>query len=100
MVGMDELKAYMQSQLQEDSKRSFVTVTGATLEEALQSASIELSLPLKKVEYEVLEKGSPGLVGIRRKNFVVMAYPAGGQLSEFSDGDFDMDMGFPSESGE
>jgi len=100
MVGMDELKAYMQTQLQEDSKRSFVTVTGATLEDALQSASIELSLPLKKVEYEVLEKGSPGLAGFRRKNFVVMAYPAGGQLNELGDGDFDMDMGFPQDSGE
>lgn len=100
MVGMDELKTYMQSQLQEDSKRSFVTVTGATLEDALQSASIELSLPLKKVEYEVLEKGSPGIAGFRRKNFVVMAYPAGGQSGEFGDADFDMDMGFPDDSAE
>jgi uncharacterized protein len=99
MVGMDELKTYMQSQLQEDSKRSFVTVTGATLEDALQSASIELSLPLKKVEYEVLEKGSAGLAGFRRKNFVVMAYPAGGQMGEFAENDFDMDMGFPADAG-
>lgn len=98
MVGMDELKTYMQSQLHEDQQRSFVTVTGATLEDALQSASIELSLPLKRIEYEVLEKGRAGLVGFRRKNFVVMAYPAGGQADARGVGDFDLDMGFPDDA--
>ncbi len=79
MVGMDRLKEYMQQQYSEDKQRNFVNVSGDTLEEALNAAAIELSLPLKRIEYEILEKGTKGLLGVGKKPYSLLAYPAADQ---------------------
>ena len=89
MVNMSQLQTYMKKQLDEDRQRQFVHVSGESLEEALREASIELSLPIKKIEYEVLEKGAKGLFGKSRKPFMLLAYPAGGGHEADSDQQFD-----------
>ncbi len=93
MVNMSQLQTYMKKQLDEDKQRQYVHVSGDTLEEALREASIELSLPIKKIDYEILEKGSRGLMGRVKKPFLVLAYPAGAAASA-SDEFFDSGFGF------
>ena len=74
MVGVDQLREYMRRQAQEDRNRHSIPVTGKTLEEALQQASIELGIPVRKIEYEILRKGSRGFLGMARQNWSLIAY--------------------------
>ncbi|MFW5718338.1 MAG: FapA family protein [Spirochaetota bacterium] len=75
MVTLDQIQSYMREQLDQDSDKG-VSVSGDTLEDALEQASIELGLPIKKVEYEVLERGSRGMLGVGKKPWLLLAYPA------------------------
>ena len=45
--------------------------TGKTVEDALTQATIELGLTSDKLEYEVVEKGSSGILGIGAKDAVI-----------------------------
>lgn len=93
MVSLDDIKSYMRERIDEDKERTFVNVSGDTLEDALQQASIELSLPLKRIEYEVLERGSRGVLGVGKKAFLVIAYPAAKASSDDTGpGDIPIDM--------
>ncbi len=74
MVNLDQIQSYMREQLSQDEGKA-VTVSGETLEDALQQAAVELGLPLKRVEYEVLERGTRGVIGVGRKPFLILAYP-------------------------
>lgn len=76
MVSLEQLQSFMKQQVEEDRKQSYVNVAGTSLQDALKQASIELGLPVKKIEYEVLERGSQGLLGVGRKPFLILAYPA------------------------
>lgn len=95
MVTMEQLQAYMRKSAQEDASRRYVNVSGATLEEALREAATELSLPVKKIQYDVLEKGSSGVLGYRRKPFLIVAYPSREEAAGIvGEDDFDLDFGF------
>ncbi len=74
MVTLDQIQSYMREQLSQDEGKA-VTVSGETLEDALEQASVELGLPMKRVEYEVLERGTRGMMGVGRKPFLILAYP-------------------------
>lgn len=85
----------MRKSAQEDNARKYVNVSGATLEEALREASVELSLPLKKIEYEILEKGSRGVLGVGKRAFLLVAYPQQRTTMDTeSEDSMDMDFGF------
>lgn len=85
----------MRKSAQEDNARKYVNVSGATLEEALREASVELALPLKKIEYEILEKGSRGVLGVGKKAFLLVAYPMQRTtMDRESEDSMDMDFGF------
>lgn len=75
MVGLGEIQAYMQKQAEEDKERQFVNVSGDSIQDALKQASIELNLPIKKIEYEILERGSRGMLGMGKKPCLIVAYP-------------------------
>ncbi|SIQ05704.1 hypothetical protein SAMN05920897_10354 [Alkalispirochaeta americana] len=95
MVTMEQLQEYMRTRAREDSERKYVNVSAATLEEALREASVELSLPLKKIEYEILERGNRGVLGMGKKPFLLVAYPAREEGGASDDADsMDMDFGF------
>lgn len=51
----------------------FIEVSAKTVEEALTEASISLGIPSGEIEYEVVEKGSAGFLGIGSKNAVIKA---------------------------
>lgn len=99
MVTMEQLQEYMRTRAREDSERKYVNVSAATLEEALREASVELSLPLKKIEYEILERGTRGVLGMGKKPVLLVAYPAREEGADADDaGSMDMDFGFEEEA--
>ena len=51
----------------------FIEVSAKTVDEALTEASISLGIPSSEIEYEVIEKGSTGFLGIGSKNAVIKA---------------------------
>ena len=51
----------------------FKEISAKTVEEALTEASILLGIPSSEIEYEVIEKGSTGFLGIGSKNAVIKA---------------------------
>ncbi|MBN1649359.1 MAG: DUF342 domain-containing protein [Spirochaetales bacterium] len=76
MVSLDELRKFMRKQAEEDKQKKSVQVTGASIEQALNQASIELGVPVKKIEYEILAKGAKGTFGMGRKDWILIAYEA------------------------
>ena len=51
----------------------FIEVSAKTVDEALTEASITLGVPSSEIEYDVVEKGSTGFLGIGSKNAVIKA---------------------------
>ena len=51
-----------------------ITVSAKTVEDALTEASIELGLASTDIDYEVIEKGSVGFLGIGAKQAVITAW--------------------------
>jgi hypothetical protein len=101
MVQMSQIQSYMQKQMAEDRERTYVNVQGSSLEEALEQAAIELSLPLKSIDYEILQKGNRGLLGAGKKPYLLLAYPAPQETDEEGMEDpFDVDFGFDDEEHE
>ncbi len=81
-VGIAEIREYLEGQIENDKNIKSVRAEGDTIEEALKQASIELGLPIKKLEYEVIERGSRGIWGVGKKNWVILAYEAQEKVEE------------------
>jgi uncharacterized protein (DUF342 family) len=66
-ITLEQIQEYMRRQSAEDKKNRIIVVEAESIPEALKKASIELALPLRSLEYEVLAKGTPGTMGIGKK---------------------------------
>ncbi|MBN2051539.1 MAG: FapA family protein [Spirochaetales bacterium] len=82
MVDIDQVRGYMRQQALEDRERHSIPVTGKTLDEALKQASIELGVPVRRIEYEILKKGSSGFFGVGKQNWSLIAYEAAPEKAE------------------
>ena len=51
-----------------------ITVSAKTVSDAITEASIELGVTSSSLEYEVIEKGSAGFLGIGAKQAVITAW--------------------------
>lgn len=51
----------------------FIEITAKTVDEAITEAIIQLGTTHDKIEYEVIEKGSAGFLGIARKDAIIRA---------------------------
>ena len=87
MVTLQELREYMRDRATDDRARRSVQVTAASIEEALGEASVELDLPVKKLEYEVLAKGSRGVFGMNKKDYILIVYEGDEEEEAGGDGD-------------
>ena len=67
MISLETLRDYMKSQLAEDQSIKSIRVSGGSIEDALKAASIELERPVKKLEYEIVEEGSKGTLGMGKR---------------------------------
>ena len=74
MVDFVRLQNIIRERLEQDRNVRSVTVSGATLEEAVAEAAVLLDLPVRLIEYEVTEKGSAGILGSGKKNWEIKAY--------------------------
>ncbi len=74
MVDFVRLQAVMKERLEADRTIHSVEATGATLEEAVSAAAALLSVSVRRVEYEIVERGSAGFLGTGRKDWLIRAY--------------------------
>ena len=75
-LGIDEIAELMRRYLDEDGSKKSIVVEGPSLDDALADAAVQLGLPVRRLEYEVLEKGNPGVLGVGRKAWKLKAYPS------------------------
>ncbi|MGD0723991.1 MAG: FapA family protein [Spirochaetia bacterium] len=74
VVTLEQIREYMRFQSEEDKKNRAIAVQAESVPEALQKASIELGIPVRALEYEILEKGNAGALGMGRKLWKLNVY--------------------------
>ncbi|MDR2158588.1 MAG: FapA family protein [Treponema sp.] len=74
MVDFVRLQQMVKEQLEQDRSIRSVEAAGATLELAVAEAAALLDLPVRRLEYEVAERGSPGFFGSGKKDWKIRAY--------------------------
>jgi uncharacterized protein (DUF342 family) len=74
MVDFVRLQHIVKEQLEQDRAIRSVETAGATLELAVAEAATLLDIPVRRLEYEVAEKGSPGFLGSGKRDWKIRAY--------------------------
>lgn len=74
MVTLDQLRADMEKVLKIDREIHSVEVRGDTIEECLSDAALQLDSKISNLEYEVIEKGFNGVMGVAKKPWVLRVY--------------------------
>ena len=74
MVTLDKVREDMKTLLQVDKNLHFVEVNADTVDEALADAVVQLDTKLSNLHYEVVEKGSEGILGLGKKPWKIMVY--------------------------
>lgn len=74
MVTLDRLRIDLEKQLQIDKEITAVEVIGDTLDECLADAAVQLETKVKNLEYEVIEKGFAGVIGLMKKPWRIKVY--------------------------
>lgn len=95
MPGITTIREFMRKKAIEDRSVRSVRAFGSTLEDALVQASIELGVPIRKIEYEIVEKGSRGYLGMGKKDVVILAYETSSLEGESEqEGSYSLDLEF------
>ncbi len=79
-INLEQLQEYMRKQSEEDAKNRTLTLEAESIQEALKRASIELATPVRNLEYEVLQKGSSGTLGVGRRPWKIHVYEKSRQV--------------------
>ncbi|MDR2447473.1 MAG: FapA family protein [Treponema sp.] len=74
MIDFVKLQQLMKEQLEIDREIRIVNAEGQTLDAALREASTLLDIPMRRIEYEVIERGFGGIFGAGRKEWKIKAY--------------------------
>lgn len=74
MVTLDVIRADMEKRLRTDKEIQHVEVNADSLEDALADAAVQLGTSVKNLEYEVLDKGFAGVIGLAKKPWRIRAY--------------------------
>ena len=74
MVDFVQLQEIVRERLERDRTVQCVETVGATLEAAVSDAAALLDIPVRHLEYEILEKGSAGFWGMGKKEWRIQAY--------------------------
>jgi hypothetical protein len=73
-ITLEQIQEYMRERSAEDRANRTVAVEAATIPEALEKASIELGVPVRNLEYEVVQKGAPGVLGMGARSWKISVY--------------------------
>ena len=82
MIGLEDFRDRMKAEIEKTKQMKSVQVSGRNLDDALRQASLELGLPLRVLEYEVLDRGRSGLLGIKNAPCRIIAYESVAQQIE------------------
>ncbi len=99
MPDITQIRDFMKKQLETDRSIRRIPVSAPTIEGALKEASLELGAPIKKLEYEVEDSGSPGAFGLGQRNCRLTVWVAAKEVqveefgADFGD-DFNMEESF------
>lgn len=98
-IGFEAVRELMRRYLDEDGDKKTIIAEGASLEDALKSASVQLDCTVGRLEYSVLEKGQSGLLGFGRKPWKISAYEAAAKqkLNAVKEESFSSDFDIPLE---
>ena len=87
MVDFVKLQQIIKEQLDQDRSVSAVEARGPTLEEAVAQAAALLNLSVRRLEYEVTERGSAGFMGTGKRDWKIRAYQRLSVQEEFAEDD-------------
>lgn len=74
MISLDDIREEMKKRLELDNKLHHVEVHASTVDEALADAAVQLDVRSDSLEYEVIERGSDGFLGIGKKPWKLKIY--------------------------
>jgi len=74
MVDFVQLQNIVKDRLEQDRKVRIVNASGPNLEEAVKEAATLLDLPVRLIEYEIIEKGNKGFMGSGKADWSIKAY--------------------------
>ena len=74
MVGLDVIREEMRKRLEQDKELHMVEVHADTIDEALQDASVQLDTKISNLQYEIVERGSDGFLGMGKKPWKLRIY--------------------------
>ncbi|MDR1908835.1 MAG: FapA family protein [Spirochaetaceae bacterium] len=69
-----QLQQKIKERLKEDRSVRIINAEGPTIEAAVAQAATLLDIPVRRLEYEVLERGFPGFLGAGKKIWKISAY--------------------------
>ena len=71
---MEKLKEVIRKMIEQEDKAEAVEISANSLEQCLEIGASRLGLPVSELEYEIVEKGSSGLLGLGKKSFKLLIY--------------------------
>jgi uncharacterized protein (DUF342 family) len=74
MIDFVQLQEIVKEHLENDRSIRTVDASGPTLEAAVNEAAALLDTNIRRLEYEILERGSSGFLGTGKKDWVIRAY--------------------------
>ena len=74
MVTLEVIRADMEKQLAVDKEIRSVEVYAESLDECLNDASVQLETKKSDLEYEIIERGNDGFVGLMKKPWKIKVY--------------------------
>ncbi|MDR2516099.1 MAG: FapA family protein [Spirochaetaceae bacterium] len=83
-----ELQEKMKERLEEDRSVNTIEAEGPSLETAVAEAAALLDVPVRRLEYELVERGFPGFLGTGKKPWKIRAYERSGTEEAGEDEDF------------
>lgn len=74
MVDLDRIRKNMKALLEVDKELHSVDVHADSIDEALADAAVQLDTKVSNLQYEVIEKGSDGFLGLAKKPWKLKIY--------------------------
>lgn len=75
VITLEKIRTELTDRLKTDREIRCVEVCADTLEEALADAAVQLDCKVINLEYEVVERGFSGILGLSKKPWTILAYP-------------------------
>jgi uncharacterized protein (DUF342 family) len=74
MIDFVQLQKIVKEHLEQDRTIRTVDASGPTLEAAVTEAAALLDTSIRRLEYEIIERGSSGFMGAGKKDWIIRAY--------------------------